>query len=90
MGEIKDCIESMTSDSKKDKKAWSDIVKENPDRWVMFTDVENVEDERVFLCTVLKICTDEERTSVKASLYDEGYKFLALRTTDNHWGGCRV
>ena len=45
--------------------AWSELVEKYPGKWIIYTDVEIVNDERLFLCTVLEICDDDTRSDKK-------------------------
>jgi len=42
--------------SKKRMTAWRDIVREYPNKFILFTDAEVVRDSRIFMCEVLDVC----------------------------------
>lgn len=69
-----------------EKQAWSDLVRDYPDKWIIFKDSESVNDDRVFLCTVLCICQDEERIHNLKKLLKIHNNIGSMRTTSDYNG----
>lgn len=66
--------------------AWSELVEKYPGKWIIYTDVEIVNDERLFLCTVLEVCNDDTRSDKKLQYLSNGIKAMAMRTTSDFNG----
>jgi hypothetical protein len=69
-----------------DRQAWSDLVRLYPDKWIIYTNQETVDDERMFLCTVLSVCTNNERMSELKRLIPQYKNIGSMRTTDDFNG----
>lgn len=69
--------------SNKEKSAWSELVKKYPDKWIIYTDVDIVKDDRLFLCRVLEVCDDSARSERKLYYLTRGIKAIATRTSSN-------
>ena len=67
--------------SNKEKSAWSELVRKYPDKWIIYTDVDIVNDDRLFLCRVLEICDDNDRSERKLYYLTKGIKAIATRTS---------
>lgn len=72
--------------SGEEKSAWSDLVEKYPDKWIIYTDVDIVKDDRLFLCRVLEVCDDSVRSERKLYYLEKGIKAIATRTTSNFNG----
>lgn len=68
---------------------WRSLVETFPEKHIIFTNVKPVPGNRLFLCTVLAVCTDDEVMQLQETLIDEGYRATALRTT-NKYNGAEV
>lgn len=67
--------------------SWSDIVSENPDKWIIFTNIEVVKDDRQFICTVLETCDNEDVEIQTLKFIKMGISAVCMRTTGNLIGG---
>lgn len=65
---------------------WVSLVETFPGKYIIFTNVKPVSDERLFLCTVLAICEDAVALQLESILIERGYKSTLLRTTNAHTG----
>lgn len=65
---------------------WRTLVYTFPDRWILYTNVDVVDDNRLFLCTVLAICDNDTMSPLKIRLRHEGYCPCAYRTTNGMTG----
>lgn len=65
---------------------WRSLVETFPEKYIIFTNVNPVPGNLLFLCTVLAVCTDEEVMQLQETLIDEGYKAMTLRTTNKYTG----
>lgn len=69
-----------------DKQAWSDLVKNYPDKWIIYKDLETDEDGREFLCTVLCVCSDDDRISSLKRILKTHKNVGSMRTTSEFNG----
>ena len=65
---------------------WRSLVKTFPDKWILYTNVDVVDDNRLFLCTVIALCDDDTVDPVQIRLMKEGYYLGAYRTTNGITG----
>lgn len=65
---------------------WRTLVYTFPDRWILYTNVDVVDDNRLFLCTVIALCDDDTVDPVQIRLMKEGYYLGAYRTTNGITG----
>lgn len=77
---------SVTDIVRSDKQAWSDLVKNYPDKWIIYKDLETVDDSREFLCTVLCVCSDDDRISSLKRILRTHKNVGSMRTTSEFNG----
>lgn len=63
--------------------AWSDIVKENPSKYVVITDVKRKNGE-IIDCKLLDVCSKEEKHLYRQKYTGSGIFFEIQRTTDEN------
>ena len=69
------------------RRAWSDLTKEYPGKWIIYANPKNVDDERLFICTVLSICDNSTVDSERVRIIKDGIKSCAMKTDDDYVGG---
>lgn len=65
---------------------WRTLVYTFPDKWILYTNDDIVDDRRLFLCTVLAVCDNDTVVPLKIKLHHEGYCPCSYRTTNGITG----
>lgn len=65
---------------------WRTLVFTYPSSWIIYANDEDVDDNRLFLCTVLAICKDDYINTLRLNLMRKGYVIGAMRTSNGITG----
>ena len=67
------------------KTTFSTMIDVFPEKWIILTNPNYVNDDRIILCTILSVCSDDEITKAEIDYMNKGYNIGALRTNVDMW-----
>ena len=59
--------------------AWSDLVKKYPNKWLIVKDIDMVDDDRIFMCNLIEVCSHENKSSRRLYYLNKNIKVTAIR-----------